>query len=128
MTASELIEKIHNREIKAGDKIICHKCNEYFDYKFTRWFMGNWFSKVPPEEHESDADNDKDMVLEFCDPSVTYKVVDQNSVDERISNLQSQIDKLNNEIKEYYGKVVSARDRGNYLKEQLIELKKENGE
>lgn len=128
MTASELIEKIHNREIKSGDKIICHKCNEYFDFKVTTWFMGNWFSKVPPEEHESDDDFDREMILKLCDPSITYKVVDQNSVDERISNLQSQIDKLNNEIKEYYSKVVSARDRGNYLKEQLIELKKENGE
>lgn len=38
MKASELIEKIHNNEIREGTKIICHKKNKYFDYEFTRYF------------------------------------------------------------------------------------------
>lgn len=77
MKASELIEKIHNGEIKPGTKIICHKKNEHFDYKTTRWFMGNWFSKVPPEEHRSSSDSDDNMILNLCDESVTYKIEEE---------------------------------------------------
>ena len=78
MKASELIEKIHNNEIREGTKIICHKKNKYFDYEFTRYFMGNWFSKVPAEQHTGDDDFDKDMILELCDRSVTYRIVDES--------------------------------------------------
>lgn len=77
MKASELIEKIHNREIKSGTKIIYHKKNEYFDYKIARWYMGNWFSKVPPEKHTSSDDFDEDFILELCDKSVTYEIIEE---------------------------------------------------
>lgn len=125
MKASELIEKIQNHEIKSGTKIICHKKNEYFDYKITRYFMGNWFSKVPPEEHRSADDFNKDIILDLCDKSVTYEIVDENETQEKISKLQSEIDKLSNEIGSYYSKINSMRDRNNYMKEQLKELMKE---
>lgn len=42
-----------------------------------------------------------------------------------ISQLQSEIDKLSNKVQEEYSKVISNRDKVNYLKEQLKELIKE---
>lgn len=127
MKASELIEKIHNDEIKQGTKIICHKKNEYFDYKITRYFMGNWFSKTQLEKHTGD-DFDKDIILDLCDKSVTYEIIDKNETQEKISKLQSEIDKMSNEIAGYYSKIHSMRDRNNYMKEQLKELIKEVSE
>ena len=94
MKASELIEKIHNNEIREGTKIICHKKNKYFDYEFTRYFMGNWFSKVPAEQHTGDDDFDKDMILELCDRSVTYSIVDE-SKDNSIERLDIEEDAIN---------------------------------
>lgn len=82
MKASELIEKIHNKEIKSGTKIIYHKKNEYFDYKITRWYMGNWFSKVPPEKHTSGDDFDRDFILTLCDKSVTYEIIEEKDIEE----------------------------------------------
>ena len=122
MTASELIEKIHNKEIKSGTKIICHKKNEYFDYKVTRWFMGNWFSKVPPALHTSSSDKDEEMILELCDESVTYTIIDKEETQKKVSELQSEIDLLSNEIGKYHNIIHSMRDRNNYMKEQLKEL------
>lgn len=98
MKASELIEKIHNNEIREGTKIICHKKNEYFDYEFTRYFMGNWFSKVPAEQHTSDDDFDKDMILELCDRSVTYRIVDESELNECLSQQKKFINYLEKEI------------------------------
>lgn len=94
MKASELIEKIHNNEIREGTKIICHKKNEYFDYEFTRYFMGNWFSKVPAEQHTGDDDFDKDMILELCDGSVTYRIVDERELNECLSQQKEFIEWL----------------------------------
>ena len=94
MKASELIEKIHNNEIREGTKIICHKKNEYFDYEFTRYFMGNWFSKVPAEQHTGDDDCDKDMILELCDGSVTYRIVDERELNECLSQQKEFIEWL----------------------------------
>ena len=98
MKASELIEKIHNNEIREGTKIICHKKNEYFDYEFTRYFMGNWFSKVPAEQHTGDDDFDKDMILELCDGSVTYRIVDERELNECLSQQKEFIKWLEDEI------------------------------
>ena len=97
MKASELIEKIHNNEIREGTKIICHKKNEYFDYEFTRYFMGNWFSKVPAEQHTGDDDFDKDMILELCDGSVTYRIVDERELNECLSQQKEFIKYLEDE-------------------------------
>ena len=97
MKASELIEKIHNNEIREGTKIICHKKNEYFDYEFTRYFMGNWFSKVPAEQHTGDDDFDKDMILELCDRSVTYRIVDERKLNECLSQQKEFISYLEDE-------------------------------
>lgn len=97
MKASELIEKIHNNEIREGTKIICHKKNEYFDYEFTRYFMGNWFSKVPAEQHTGDDDFDKDMILELCDRSVTYRIVDERKLNECLSQQKEFIEYMENE-------------------------------
>lgn len=109
MKASELIEKIHNNEIREGTKIICHKKNEYFDYEFTRYFMGNWFSKVPAEQHTGDDDFDKDMILELCDGSVTYRIVDERELNECLSQqkefieyLEDEKDRLAREISNLY--------------------------
>lgn len=103
MKASELIEKIHNGEIKSGTKIICHKKNEHFDYKVTNWFMGNWFSKVPPELHTSSSDCDKDMILRLCDESVTYEIA--NEIEKlnkkHFHNRQRQLANKINEIIDY---------------------------
>lgn len=43
-----------------------------------------------------------------------------------ISQLQSEIDKLSNKVSKEYSKVISNRDKVNYLKEQLKELIKES--
>lgn len=43
-----------------------------------------------------------------------------------ISQLQSEIDTLSNKVQEEYSKVISNRDRVNYLKEQLKQLKEES--
>ena len=94
MKASELIEKIHNNEIREGTKIICHKKNKYFDYEFTRYFMGNWFSKVPAEQHTGNDDFDNDMILELCDRSVTYRIVDE-SKDNSIERLDIEENAIN---------------------------------
>lgn len=126
MTASELIEKIHNKEIKNGAKIKCHEKNEYFDYTFTRYFMGNWFSKVPPEQHRSDSDDDREMLLYLCDSSCTYTIIDENAIDERLSKLQSEIALLQNDISKYYSKIISARDKSNYIKDEINKLRKDN--
>lgn len=42
-----------------------------------------------------------------------------------ISQLKSEIDKLSNKVQEEYSKVISNRDKVNYLKEQLKQLKEE---
>lgn len=42
-----------------------------------------------------------------------------------ISQLQSEIDKLSNKVQEEYSNVISNRDKVNYLKEQLKQLKEE---
>lgn len=54
-----------------------------------------------------------DEMLKPCDAVLT------------ISQLQSEIDKLSNKVQEEYSKVISNRDRVNYLKEQLKQLKEE---
>lgn len=43
-----------------------------------------------------------------------------------ISQLQSEIDKLSNKVQEEYSNVISNRDKVNYLKKQLKQLKEEN--
>ena len=93
MKASELIEKIHNNEIREGTKIIKKKKNKYFDYEFTRYFMGNWFSKVPAEQYTGDDDFDKDMILELCDRSVTYRIVDERELNECLSQQKNNLNK-----------------------------------
>lgn len=55
-----------------------------------------------------------DEMLKPCDAVLT------------ISQLQSEIDKLSNEIGNYHNKIHSMRDRNNYMKEQLKELMKES--
>ena len=114
MKASELIEKIHNNEIREGTKIICHKKNKYFDYEFTRYFMGNWFSKVPAEQHTGDDDFDKDMILELCDRSVTYRIVDESKY--------NSIERLDIEENESISEIISIIDRKG-LKELTSALK-----
>lgn len=54
-----------------------------------------------------------DEMLKPCDAVLT------------ISQLQSEIDKLSNKVQEEYSKVISNRDKVNYLKEQLKQLKEE---
>ena len=84
--------------------------------------MGNWFSKVPPEQHTSSDDNDREMILEFCDESVTYTIIDKEETQKKISKLQSEIDLLSNEIGKYHNMAHSMRDRNNYMKDKLKEL------
>lgn len=43
-----------------------------------------------------------------------------------ISQLKSEIDKLSNKVQEEYSNVISNRDKVNYLKKQLKQLKEEN--
>lgn len=124
MKASELIEKIHNNEIREGTKIICHKKNEYFDYEFTRYFMGNWFSKVPAEQHTGDDDFDKDMILELCDRSVTYRIVDERKLNECLSQQKKFIEYLENEIKERKIQILGYHPTTQLLIEQIIETEK----
>ena len=124
MKASELIEKIHNNEIREGTKIICHKKNEYFDYEFTRYFMGNWFSKVPAEQHTGDDDFDKDMILELCDRSVTYRIVDERELNECLSQQKEFIEYLENEIKERNIQIAGYHPTTQLLIEQIIETEK----
>lgn len=54
-------------------------------------------------------------------PEGKFEIVDNLT----ISQLQSEIDKLSNKVQEEYSKVISNRDRVNYLKEQLKQLKEE---
>lgn len=55
----------------------------------------------------------------------TDEMLEQFDADLTISQLQSEIDKLSNKVQEEYSKVISNRDRVNYLKEQLKQLKEE---
>lgn len=55
-----------------------------------------------------------DEMLKPCDAVLT------------ISQLQSEIDKLSNKVQEEYSNVISNRDKVNYLKKQLKQLKEEN--
>lgn len=55
-------------------------------------------------------------------PEGKFEIVDNLT----ISQLQSEIDKLSNEIGNYHNKIHSMRDRNNYMKEQLKELIKES--
>lgn len=56
----------------------------------------------------------------------TDEMLEQLNVDLTISQLQSEIDKLSNKVREEYSHVISNRDKVNYLKEQLKQLKEEN--
>lgn len=113
MKASELIEKIHNKEIKSGTKIIYHKKNEYFDYKIIRWYMGNWFSKVPPEKHTSDDDFDRDFILELCDKSVTYEIIEEEKEIEEIEVENGHIVDYDETGKHYI--TTNRKDRNIYI-------------
>lgn len=55
-------------------------------------------------------------------PEGKFEIVD-NLI---ISQLQSEIDKLSNKVQEEYSNVISNRDKVNYLKKQLKQLKEEN--
>lgn len=55
-------------------------------------------------------------------PEGKFEIVDNLT----ISQLQSEIDKLSNKVQEEYSNVISNRDKVNYLKEQLKQLKEEN--
>lgn len=55
-------------------------------------------------------------------PEGKFEIVDNLT----ISQLQSEIDKLSNEIGNYHNKIHSMCDRNNYMKEQLKELMKES--
>lgn len=54
-------------------------------------------------------------------PEGKFEIVDNLT----ISQLQSEIDKLSNKVQEEYSNVISNRDKVNYLKEQLKQLKEE---
>lgn len=56
------------------------------------------------------------------DPDGKFEIVENLT----ISQLQSEIDKLSNKVQEEYSKVISNRDKVNYLKEQLKQLKEES--
>lgn len=55
-------------------------------------------------------------------PEGKFEIVDNLT----ISQLQSEIDKLSNKVQEEYSNVISNRDKVNYLKEQLKQLKEES--
>lgn len=55
-------------------------------------------------------------------PEGKFEIVDNLT----ISQLQSEIDKLSNKVQEEYSNVISNRDKVNYLKKQLKQLKEEN--
>ena len=55
-------------------------------------------------------------------PDGRFEIVDNLT----ISQLQSEIDKLSNKVQEEYSNVISNRDKVNYLKKQLKQLKEEN--
>lgn len=55
-------------------------------------------------------------------PEGNFEIVDNLT----ISQLQSEIDKLSNKVQEEYSNVISNRDKVNYLKKQLKQLKEEN--
>ena len=55
-------------------------------------------------------------------PEGKFEIVDNLT----ISQLQSEIDKLSNKVQEEYSNVISNRDKVNYLKKQLKQLKGEN--
>lgn len=55
------------------------------------------------------------------DPDGNFEIVENLT----ISQLQSEIDKLSNKVQEEYSNVISNRDKVNYLKEQLKQLKEE---
>ena len=59
--------------------------------------MGNWFSKVPAEQYTGDDDFDKDMILELCDRSITYRIVDERKLNECLSQQKEFIKYLENE-------------------------------
>lgn len=55
-------------------------------------------------------------------PEGKFEIVDNLT----ISQLQGEIDKLSNKVQEEYSNVISNRDKVNYLKKQLKQLKEEN--
>lgn len=126
MKASELIEKIHNGEIKSGTKIICHKKNEYFGYKITRYFMGNWFSKVPPEEHTSNEDVDEDMILSLCDKYVTYEIIDENDMQYDLGGVCQDCMYLE-KIKPLFEQLQQENQQLKLINKEYERLNKENG-
>lgn len=66
--------------------------------------------------------NEIGNIYTACFPEGKFEIVDNLT----ISQLQSEIDKLSNKVQEEYSKVISNRDKVNYLKEQLKQLKKES--
>lgn len=56
------------------------------------------------------------------------KKVERSEINKQISQLQSEIDLIGNEINKYHGMIHSMRDRNNYMKQQLKQLMKMVGD
>lgn len=62
------------------------------------------------------------VICTALNPEGKFEIVENLT----ISQLQSEIDKLSNKVQEEYSNVISNRDKVNYLKKQLKQLKEEN--
>lgn len=75
--------------------------------------------KIEVLKHKDSFYEGKEFFVQF--PNGKFEIVGNLT----ISQLQSEIDKLSNEIGNYHNKIHSMRDRNNHMKEQLKELMKE---
>jgi hypothetical protein len=82
--------------------------------------VGDYSIEILVLEHKDS--NEIGNVYTAYFPEGKFEIVDNLT----ISQLQSEIDKLSNKVQEEYSNVISNRDKVNYLKKQLKQLKEEN--
>ena len=109
---------------KVGDKV--KGLSNAYEYTNTDMYLGEvkevgkGYIEILILKHKNS--DEIGNVCTACFPEGKFEIVENLT----ISQLQSEIDKLSNKVQEEYSNVISNRDKVNYLKKQLKQLKEEN--
>lgn len=111
-------------KFKVGDKV--KGISDTYAFTNTDMYLGevkkvgDYYIKILILKHKYSNEIGNSYNAYF--PEGKFEIVDNLT----ISQLQSEIDKLSNKVQEEYSNVISNRDKVNYLKKQLKQLKEEN--
>lgn len=110
-------------KFKVGDKV--KGISDTYAFTNTDMYLGevkkvgDYYIKILILKHKYSNEIGNSYNAYF--PEGKFEIVDNLT----ISQLQSEIDKLSNKVQEEYSNVISNRDKVNYLKKQLKQLKEE---